>query len=253
MVLALAAAMARAQQELPPPAVEGPMRIKPAAPVPDANGVYAAGPGILAPIVLERIPVVYPEDAAADAVNGICVVSVVIGADGVPANIQVVTSHGAAFDAAVIEAVRQSQYQAGTLDGKPVPVRIFARVRFFDDKRPTYPRILVRLGPEGGLRPFGGEFGSASRPFDKPPMATYSPAASYTEKARRAKLSGVVMLSTLVTEEGLPTDIRVEKPLGMGLDESAVECVSRYRFSPAMKEGVPVPARIHIQVSFRVY
>jgi periplasmic protein TonB len=60
-------------------------------------------------------------------------------------------------------------------------------------------------------------------------------------------------MSALVTEEGEPTDIRVERSAGMGLDENAVDCVSRYKFLPAMKDGAPVEARIMIEVNFRLY
>ena len=39
----------------------------------------------------------------------------------------------------------------------------------------------------------------------------------------------------------------------MGLDESATECVSQYRFKPAMKDGEPIEARIVVEVNFRLY
>ena len=39
----------------------------------------------------------------------------------------------------------------------------------------------------------------------------------------------------------------------MGLDEKAMEAVSQYRFKPAMKDGVPVPVSIQIEIVFRLY
>jgi TonB family protein len=251
--LALTAGIAAAQQELPPSPIEGPMAMRPERPVPDAAGVYSAGPGIQMPLVIQRVPAVYPADAAADAMDGVCVLSMVIGADGVPAGIQVVTSHGAAFDAAAVESIRQSKFEAGSLDGTPVPVRVYARLRFFADARPAFPRLFGRLGPNGGLGPSFGESRVRSQGFDKPPVALYAPAAEYSERARAAKINGVVVVSVLVNEDGSPTDVRVDKSAGYGLDEKAVECVSRYRFKPATKDGVPVAARIVIEVSFRLY
>jgi outer membrane biosynthesis protein TonB len=41
--------------------------------------------------------------------------------------------------------------------------------------------------------------------------------------------------------------------MGHGLDEKALEAVSQYRFKPAMRGGVPVEARIAVEVSFRLY
>lgn len=252
-MLALTAGAAWAQQELPPSTNDGPLNIKPIQPKPDKDGVYSLGPGIVAPIVLERASAVYPADAPTDAVNGFCALTLVVGADGVATGIEVTHSHGSAFDVAAIEAVKQTRFDPGTLDGKAVPVRIEARIHFFADQRPAYPRIVRQMGQPGGMGWSGGSGRSQSRPYDKPPVATYAPAAVYSEKARKAKFQGIVIVSTLVTEEGVPIDLRVERSLGMGLDENAMDCVSRYKFLPAMKDGAPVEARIMVEVNFRLY
>ena len=114
--------------------------------------------------------------------------------------------------------------------------------------------IINRLAPNGGFaqRPIGTVFGRNSL-YDKPPVATYIPVAEYSEQARKVKYQGVAILSVLVTEDGLPTDVQVTRSLGMGLDEKAVECVMKYRFRPATKDGAPVAARIAIEVNFRLY
>jgi TonB family protein len=252
-LLALSAGAACAQQEIAPSSDDGPLHIKAMPPQPDKDGVYSIGPGIANPIVLERVAAVYPGGARPEEVNGFTLLNVVINADGTPGDIQVVHSHGAAFDDAAIEAVKQTKFEAGTLDGKPVPVRVVARIRFSDEQRPAYPRIVTEFGMRARTWQSAGGSGFASRQYDKPPTALYAPAAEYSEQARRAKFGGVVLLTVLVTEEGLPTDIKVTKSLGMGLDEKAVESVGRYRFKPAMKDGEPVAARIAVEVSFRLY
>jgi len=61
-----------------------------------------------------------------------------------------------------------------------------------------------------------------------------------------------VLISLLVGTDGLPTDLHVVKSVGAGLDEKALDSVSKYRFKPAMKDGNPVPARITVEVSFRL-
>jgi TonB family protein len=252
--LALAASSALAQQELPPSTDDGPMHIQQAPPLPDKDGVYAVVPGIVSPIVLDRAAATYPADASPAEINGFSQLSFVVDVNGTASSIEVQQSHGPSFDVAAIEAVKQTKFQPGNLDGKPVPVRIYARVRFFDDQRPAYPRIINRLGPTGGFaqRPIGAVYFQPA-PYDKPPVAIYIPAAEYSEKARKAKFQGIVILSVLVTEDGLPTDVRVTKPVGMGLDEKAVECVTKYRFKPATKDGAPVAARIAIEVNFQLY
>jgi TonB family protein len=214
--------------------------------MPDKDGVYAVGPGVVSPIVVERAPVTYPSNPTPGETDGTSLLSLVIDSDGTPSNIQVLQSHGAASDAAAIEAIKLTKFQPGSVDGRPAPVRIFARTRFSEDQRPTYPRILSHLGPIGSAGP-------PMRPYDKPPVALYAPNAQYSDRARKAKLNGYVLISLLVTEDGLPTDLKVVKSLGMGLDENALECVSKYRFKPATKDGVPVPTHISVEVIFQLY
>jgi TonB family protein len=54
----------------------------------------------------------------------------------------------------------------------------------------------------------------------------------------------------MVSDEGVPTDVRVVRGLGFGLDEKAVAAVWHYRFFPAMKRGKPVAARRNVMVDF---
>ena len=75
---------------------------------------------------------------------------------------------------------------------------------------------------------------------------------SYSEKARKAKLQGVVMLSIEVWEDGRPHNIRVMRGLGLGLDEQAVEAVEQWRFSPGEKDGKPVKVQAQVEVTFRL-
>jgi TonB family protein len=256
-LLTLTAGAARAQQELPPSTDNGPRQIKPAPPHPDKDGVYAVVPGIVSPLVLERAAAIYPADAALGQIDGFSLLGFVVDSNGTASSIEVQQSHGSAFDAAAIEAIKETKFQPATLDGKPVPVRVYARVRFFDDRRPAYPRIINRIMPTGRLNggfaqsPLGNRFPPPA--YDKPPVATYTPAAQYSEQARAAKLNGIVIVSVLVTEEGIPIDPQVVRSAGMGLDEKAIESVLQYRFKPAMKDGAPVEARIAVEVNFRLY
>ena len=46
---------------------------------------------------------------------------------------------------------------------------------------------------------------------------------------------------------------RVQRTLGMGLDEKAIEAIRSWRFEPARKDGVPVAVQINVEVNFRLY
>lgn len=55
------------------------------------------------------------------------------------------------------------------------------------------------------------------------PRAVNSPAPEYSDEARRARLEGSVILWLVVDAAGAPRDVQIQRPLGLGLDEKAVE------------------------------
>jgi TonB family protein len=83
-----------------------------------------------------------------------------------------------------------------------------------------------------------------------PPVPTYNPSPHYTDKALRAKFSGVAVLAIVIDAEGNVTEARVTKPVGYGLDENAVETVKTWKFKPATRNGEPVAVRITVEVTF---
>jgi protein TonB len=85
------------------------------------------------------------------------------------------------------------------------------------------------------------------------PQVIFNPEPSFSDEARKAKAQGIVMLLLVVGKDGHPYDIRVGQSLGMGLDERAIEAVTRWRFRPATLNGQAVATRIAVQVDFRLY
>ncbi len=74
----------------------------------------------------------------------------------------------------------------------------------------------------------------------------------YSTEALQAKLEGAVMLNIVVDKEGVATNIRVVKSLGMGLDEKAIEAVRQWTFRPGQKDGQPVNVYATIVVNFKL-
>jgi protein TonB len=109
-------------------------------------------------------------------------------------------------------------------------------------------------GPGFGNGSGGGNGGGAYRPGGgvTNPVALYKPEPQYSEEARKAKWQGAVLLSLVVDENGKPIQIKVIRPLGLGLDEKAIEAVSQWKFKPGMKDGKPVPVQAQIEVTFRL-
>jgi len=85
------------------------------------------------------------------------------------------------------------------------------------------------------------------------PIPLYKPEPPYSEEARKAKYQGTVELWIVVDAHGNVADVRVARPLGMGLDEKAVEAVHTWRFKPAYRNGVAVPVRVMVEMMFRLF
>ena len=100
-------------------------------------------------------------------------------------------------------------------------------------------------GMGGGYYKVGGGV-SAPRVLD-------APDPEYSDEARRAKYQGTVVLWVVVGPDGRVHDVRVQRTLGMGLDERAVEAVKRWKFEPARKDGQPVSVQVNVEVRFTLY
>jgi periplasmic protein TonB len=85
------------------------------------------------------------------------------------------------------------------------------------------------------------------------PRPVFSPDPEYSEEARKSKYQGTVVLWVVVGPDGRTHDIRVQRSLGMGLDEKAMEAVRVWKFEPARKDGQPVAVQINVEVNFRLY
>lgn len=86
------------------------------------------------------------------------------------------------------------------------------------------------------------------------PIPIYKPDPPYTPEAKKAHLSGPVVLWAVVDAEGNVVEVkRTSKPLGHGLDESAMNTVRTWRFKPGMREGVAVPVKVTVEVYFKYY
>ncbi len=96
------------------------------------------------------------------------------------------------------------------------------------------------------------------------PKLIFAPDPEFTDKARRKKLDGTVVMSLTVDAAGKAQDVRVSRslaegvskklrPIALGLDDCAVKAVKEYRFEPAEFQGKPVPVEIAVEVNYRIY
>src|SRR5690242_18370682 len=99
-------------------------------------------------------------------------------------------------------------------------------------------------GMGGGVFRVGGGVTAPTLLFKKEP--------EYSEEARKAKYQGTVLLYIEVDPSGRATNIKVQRSLGLGLDEKAMEAVRKWKFKPGYKDGKPVTVAATIEVNFRL-
>lgn len=92
-----------------------------------------------------------------------------------------------------------------------------------------------------------------NNPTVTPPVVISKREAQYSQEARQAKVEGTVALQFVVDAEGNVGEPKVEKSLGYGLDEKAIEAVKTWKFKPATRNGVPTPVRVRAEVNFQLY
>ena len=84
------------------------------------------------------------------------------------------------------------------------------------------------------------------------PVVQISPDPKYTDAARKHRAEGTTVMKLVVEENGRPAAVTILRPVGMGLDEEAVRCVSQtWRFRPATQDGKPVTVQINVEMNFR--
>ncbi len=82
-------------------------------------------------------------------------------------------------------------------------------------------------------------------------LTTFEPPSN--EFAQANGVAGMALYHAVIGADGKPEEIAVARPIGFGLDESAVDAISKAQFQPAMKDGKPVPVLLDLVVQFRIY
>ena len=94
---------------------------------------------------------------------------------------------------------------------------------------------------------------AAPRPpaeVDQPARLLERTEPDYTDEARIAGHEGSVLLQADIDTDGNARNIRVLRPLGLGLDEQAIQAVGHWRFRPAQRGGDRVASRIRLEIAF---
>jgi TonB family protein len=95
------------------------------------GGLYHVGGGVSQPVPLNSVEAEFSDEARRAKYQGVCVISLIVDAQGNPQNPRVVRALGMGLDEKALEAVRKYKFKPAMKDGRiPVPVMITVEVNF---------------------------------------------------------------------------------------------------------------------------
>ncbi len=92
--------------------------------------VYKVGKDVSPPVVIHSVDAQFSDEARRAKYQGVCVISLIVDAQGNPQNIRIARSLGMGLDEKAIEAIRQYRFKPAIHRGKPVAVAIKIEVDF---------------------------------------------------------------------------------------------------------------------------
>jgi TonB family protein len=92
----------------------------------------------------------------------------------------------------------------------------------------------------------------ATGQLTRPPALLQFAEAVYPKEALEAGITGSVGLVVEIDDKGQVASAQVTEPAGHGFDESALEAVKRFQFSPAEIDGKPAAVRIAYRYQFTI-
>lgn len=76
--------------------------------------------------------------------------------------------------------------------------------------------------------------------------------ATYPAAAKQAQVAGAVVLDVVIAQDGKVRDVQLVQGPGHGLNESAMEALKQFQFSPAYKDNAAVAVKIRYTYRFKL-
>lgn len=256
-----AAALASAQTAVTPPSASSSDL-----PSPD---VHYAGPGVTAPELIPRDETIEPP-AHCKHFDGSSLLHVVVGKDGLASQYFFLRPTSSDVDKVAIALIQLDRFKPGTVNGEPAAVAITNKVKIegcldtvkngdgdghYIFKLRSMPEQVVALEsslpelPDTPLHPHVVPDASGVTP----PRAINMVDAQFSDEARKKGINGACIITLTVDVHGMPQNLQLRRCPDPSLNENSLSAVNKYRFRPAMKNGVPVPAPITVEVNFKIY
>jgi protein TonB len=171
---------------------------------------------------------------------------------GAPSSPEALRSVGEALVDSAAAAISQWQYEAPA-DG-PISFNVAfnfqpgAGTSSTQDARPV-PGTFIPAPPPSAT-PWPAAAGAVRVGGNvRPPAQTRRVNPAYPPEAMAARVEGVVIMETIIGEDGRMRDARVLRSIP-ALDQAALDAVKQWEYEPTLLNGVPVPLVMTVTVQF---
>lgn len=183
------------------------------------------------PKPISQAPVVYPDAAKKDRIEGTVIVMVTIDAGGKVSDVSLKKGVRADIDKAALTSARAWTFEPAQRDNKPVEATVAIPFNF-------------KLDGDKGAKEPGNKASDHSAPKLMNKVEPY-----YPEKALEAGVEGTVYVEMTIDAKGAVIDARVIKGGHELLNESAVSTVRKWKFESTGREKSTVVAPIRYKLS----
>jgi TonB family protein len=196
------------------------------------NGGAALTNMVVPPQVIESSPATYTDEALAARIEGTVTLEAAVDITGKITTLRVIKGLGSGLDERAMSAVLNWRFAPASQHGTPVQAitqidvdfKLPAQTPFIGDGvyRQIPPTVITRVEPR------------------------------YTDEARTLHYGGTVVVQATIGVDGSVKIDKVVRELEHGLTENAIEALQQWKFKPGMKNGIPVPVSLNIEVNFNL-
>ncbi|WP_276348284.1 M56 family metallopeptidase [Daejeonella sp. JGW-45] len=195
----------------------------------------------------------YPAEAKKNNVQGRVIVSFTVDKDGSIQDVKVLRGIGSGADEEAIRVVAQSpKWIPGTINGEPARVSYTMPINFGlgSGQSPN----TAKSGTTTDIKDFSTvevlpEFAGGMAGWGKYMQANLK----YPEEAKKARVTGRVIMQFVVEKDGSLSEIKVLRGIGSGADEEATRVLANSpRWKPGIQEGRPVRVMYTMPVFFNL-
>lgn len=228
---------------------------------------------------------VYPEHAKLYGLEGDVLIAATIDSSGKVLEVKVAKGIGLGCDEAAIEAVRNTRFIPGQVNGKTVKSNVSFKIRFRLKNKPLIASELspVRKREQVVIKRTESTHSDSAKshsmidstglkekfvkdttnqsfinceiqkcPQPKGGISKILENLKYPVTAERVGIQGEVIVKAVVDQYGFVLDTKIIKGLGYGCDEAAEMAVLKTEFKPAEDNNKPIKASVKIKIPFKL-